>query len=101
MTEKDPRKGIIKEISEIIDMSAELSVDKADELKDSLKLMSNCPCYENSKSEIESIKVKKKRAPTPRNEFMSTCMRSEAKGGEGKDVRTCSENWKKKKEVVQ
>lgn len=33
---------------------------------------------------------------TPRQEFMSFCMRSPAKGGEGKDMSTCSTGWRQK-----
>lgn len=76
----DPRKTVVKEINKIIDSSG---VDNADELKNSIKLMSTCPCYE-----------KKKRAATERSKFMGECMRSAEKGGKGKDMKTCSVEWK-------
>lgn len=90
---KDIRKEVIKEINEIIDSAG---IDNATELKNSLKLMSNCPCY-NNKGKIETEKVK--REPTERNLFMGECMRSEAKGGRGLNMAACSLEWKGKKGI--
>jgi len=42
----------------------------------------------------------KKGAPrerTPRQEFMSDCMRSPEKGGQGKGMAECATNWKQQK----
>ncbi len=33
------------------------------------------------------------RAKTPRQEFMSQCMRSPEKGGQGKSMAECSQDW--------
>lgn len=85
----DLRKVVIKEINKLID-SADLS--NAKELKNSLLLMSNCPCYEDKTIE------KKKRPPTARSTFLGNCMRSQDKGGQGKDMKTCSVVWNKDKE---
>jgi len=67
-------------------------------LKNSLKLMSVCPCYDDN-SKVSNIKEKKKREPTERNMFMGLCMRSAEKGGRGKGMADCSVEWKEKKEV--
>lgn len=89
----DPRKVVIKEINQLIDS---VGLDNAKELKNSLKLMGVCPCYDdkNSDKDIE----KKKRPPTARSTFMGDCMRSPDKGGQGKDMKTCSVVWNKDKE---
>lgn len=34
---------------------------------------------------------------TPRQQFMSDCMRSPAKGGQGKGMAVCASEWKEKK----
>ena len=86
---KDPRKIVIKELNKIID---EAGVENADILKNSLKLMSTCPCYEGKET-----KEKVKREPTERNIFIGNCMRSAEKGGQGKGMAECSVNWKEKK----
>ncbi len=88
----DPRKVAIREINKIID---DAGVKNADMLKNSLKLMGTCPCYDNE----DKAKEKKKREPTERNIFMGRCMRSAEKGGRGKSMTECSTDWKKKKEV--
>lgn len=80
---EDPRIKVVKELNKIIDSSG---VDNANELKNSIKLMSTCPCY-----------GKKKRDPTERGKFMGECMRSAEKGGRGKDMASCSIEWKEKK----
>ena len=85
----DPRKIVIKELNKIID---DAGVENADMLKNSLKLMSVCPCYGDSEP-----KEKKKREPTERGIYMSDCMRSAEKGGQGKGMAECSVNWKEKK----
>ena len=44
--------------------------------------------------------ARKKREPserTPRQQFMSDCMRSPEKGGQGKGMAVCAQNWKQKK----
>ena len=87
--EIDPRKVVIKEINNIIDAAG---VDNADMLKNSLKLMSTCPCYGGKET-----KEKTKREPTERGIFMGACMRSVEKGGQGKGMAECSVNWNKKK----
>lgn len=84
---KDPRKVVIKEINKLIDAA---DVDNADMLKNSLKLMGTCPCYEGKET-----KEKKKKEPTERNIFMGNCMRSIKKGGEGKGMASCSVEWNK------
>lgn len=89
MKSGDPRKIVIKELNKLID-SADLS--NAKELKNSLLLMSNCPCYEGKET-----KEKVKREPTERNLFMGACMRSAEKGGQGKGMALCSTEWKEKK----
>lgn len=38
-------------------------------------------------------RVKTKRSASPRNEFIGKCMRNPDKGGEGKDMTTCSVEW--------
>lgn len=81
----DPRKKVVKELNKLIDSAG---VENADELKNSIKLMSTCPCYE-----------KKKREPTERGKFMGECMRSAEKGGRGKDMASCSAEWKEKNVV--
>lgn len=40
--------------------------------------------------------VAEPRKKTPRQEFMGSCMRSPAKGGEGKDMSICSTEWRQK-----
>lgn len=87
---KDPRKDVIKEVNKIID---DAGVENADLLKKSLKLMGTCPCYGEG-----TVVEKKKRAPTERSIFMGNCMRSVGKGGEGKDMASCSTKWKELKE---
>ena len=87
----DPRKVVIKEINKLIDSAG---VDNADMLKNSLKLMGNCPCYEGKDTE------KKKRLPTARSTFLGDCMRSPDKGGQGKDMKTCSVEWNNNKEKI-
>ncbi len=86
---KDPRKVVIKELNAIIDSAG---VENADMLKNSLKLMSTCPCYEGKET-----KEKVKREPTERNIFMGECMRSAEKGGQGKGMAVCSTEWNEKK----
>lgn len=85
---KDPRKGVIKELNKLIDGAG---IENADMLKNSLKLMSTCPCYEG--------KEKTKRAPTERGIFMGECMRSAEKGGRGESMAVCSTEWNVKKGV--
>jgi hypothetical protein len=92
----DPRKEVLKEINKIID---EAGIGNADELKNKLKLMSNCPCYEGKGLKV-GIGEKVKREPTKRNLFMGKCMRSVVKGGEGKGMAACSIEWKEKKGVL-
>lgn len=89
---KDPRKVVIKELSAIIDSAG---VENADMLKNSLKLMGTCPCYEG-----KVTKEKVKREPTERNIFMGECMRSAEKGGQGKGMASCSVEWKEKKDNI-
>ena len=38
-----------------------------------------------------------KRAPSEYNQFITNCARSKKKGGEGKDFKTCSVEWKRRK----
>jgi len=90
--EVDPRKVVIKEINKLIDSAG---VDNADMLKNSLKLMSTCPCYEG-----KGVKEKVKRAPTARTAFLGECMRSVEKGGKGKDMKTCSVEWNEDKDKL-
>ena len=85
----DPRKAVIKELNKIIDLA---DVKNASMLKNSLKLMSTCPCYGGKET-----KEKTKREPTERNIFMGECMKSVEKGGRGKGMAECSVNWNKKK----
>ncbi len=89
----DPRKVVIKEINKLID---DAGVDNANMLKNSLKLMSTCPCYDGKEKNEQG---KKKREPTERGTFMGNCMRSAEKGGEGKSMAECSIKWKEKKEI--
>lgn len=92
MAQKDPRKDIIKTVSKIIDDSG-IPEELSEQLKNGLKLMSTCPCYGDGGKQA---KEKKK---TARGEFMGNCMRSPEKGGEGKDMKTCSVEWNITKEV--
>jgi len=92
--EVDPRKVVIKEINKLIDSAG---VDNADMLKNSLKLMGTCPCYEGKGV---GGKEKVKRAPTARTTFLGDCMRSAEKGGKGKDMKTCSVEWNNDKEKL-
>lgn len=87
--DKDPRKVVIKELNKLIDSAG---VENADILKNSLKLMATCPCYEGKEA-----KEKVKREPTARNIFMGACMRSAEKGGQGKGMADCSVEWNKEK----
>lgn len=38
-----------------------------------------------------------KRAPSPYNLFLKQCASSKAKGGEGKDFKTCTVEWRQRK----
>jgi hypothetical protein len=40
-------------------------------------------------------KEKKKKGGNARSEFMSVCLRSKEKGGQGKSMSECSDAWKK------
>lgn len=88
----DPRKVVLKELNAIIDAAG---VENAGMLKNSLKLMSTCPCYEGKEA-----KEKVKREPTERNIFMGACMRSAEKGGRGKGMADCSVDWNEKKGII-
>ena len=49
-------------------------------------------------SEPQSGQAKRaKRAPSAYNLFIKKCAGSKAKGGEGKDFKTCSVEWKRRK----
>lgn len=97
--QRDPREIVKNEIKDIINSYVEQAdlpsgvMDKIKSLPDKLDLITNCAC--NSKA----AKEKRERKPNERSEFMGRCMRSVNKGGEGKDMRTCSVEYKKVKEI--
>jgi len=46
---------------------------------------------------LEKLLIKRKGGTNPRSEFMGRCMRKVEKGGEGKNMSTCSTEWKNNK----
>lgn len=49
-------------------------------------------CNSSDKKPVKAIKGK--RAKTERNAYMGVCMRGAAKGGMGKDMKSCADNFK-------
>lgn len=100
----DPKKDVIDQIKSVINSYANnpnLSDSRKGEiglLKDKLDLITVCPCSDGVEvKEVKSLE-KKERKPNKRAEYMGLCMRAAAKGGEGKDMKTCSDNYKQIKE---
>lgn len=90
----DPKKEVIEQIKSVIssyNKNPNLSDSRKQEvslLGDKIELMTQCPCAEGKSTETQD--VKKERKQSERSKFMGDCMRSEAKGGQGKDMKTCS-----------
>jgi hypothetical protein len=61
-----------------------------------LKVMDSCDLTLGKPEKGAAKKESKgKRKPTERATFMGTCMRSPAKGGQGKPMKDCSAEWAK------
>jgi len=61
-----------------------------DSLCNSLESASSCDSPTKTKTKVKQGAKKK----TERNVYMGVCMRGNDKGGMGKDMKTCSENFK-------
>ncbi len=101
----DPKNDVIEKIKSVISSYnsnpniSERRKAEVELLKDKLDLITICHCSEgvniNEGKSSEKSKRKNKRL-----EFMGTCMRSVVKGGEGKNMKACSDKWNVVKEKV-
>lgn len=80
-------------------LSEELGLKKSAELIPKLRALNKVVDEAKTCEDILDYRkniVPEQKKKTPRQEFMSSCMRSPAKGGEGKDMSTCSTEWREK-----
>lgn len=92
----DSKSDVIEKIKSVINSYTDnlnLSNKRKEEvelLKHELDLITTCNC-----PEVINIKGSKKpKRKNKRSEFMGSCMRSIVKGGNGKDMKTCSDEYK-------
>ncbi len=110
MTYKNPKKEVVEEASMIIDSF--LSEHKGqfepsreremESLKAKLELLTLCPCTtspEDALVNAKKIKPKGEKKLNERNKFMSKCMLSSEKGGYGKNMKSCSDDWTEAKKT--
>jgi hypothetical protein len=79
------------------DMGLKRSMEILPKLRALAKVVDDAPmCTEIDVLEYRKNIVSEPRKKTPRQDFMSLCMRSPTKGGQGKDMSTCSIEWREK-----
>ncbi|MCK5386786.1 MAG: hypothetical protein KAJ39_06350 [Gammaproteobacteria bacterium] len=86
-----------KKASEALDLYAEAMKDSLPEGEYLEMKKLSTDVIGGSKTATKKVSAKKEkgtREPTPRNNFMGSCMRGVDKGGEGRPMGDCSSEWK-------